>query len=246
MTSISAAPRISGYSACWLYSRAYTDDEEVALLDSEVHRFGQTFDAATCRRVAAGLARAGQWQVPTLINERRWALGVPEGQARDAWRAYLPLEEREAWIRQLETGSVTCSGDTASLRRSWDATLRVVRILADEGVDLLAGTDFGQPFVMAGFGLHDELELLVEAGLSPAQALRAATINAALALGATDSLGSVAPRRLADLVLLDGDPLVDIRSTRRIVAVVLNGHYLDRQALDGLLAQPARATATEC
>jgi imidazolonepropionase-like amidohydrolase len=227
------------------YSHAYTEDEEVVLLDSEVHRFGDAFDAATCRGVAAHLASLGQWQVPTLINERRWTLGVPEGQARDAWRAYLPPQEREAWIRRLENGSVTYSGDAASLRRSWEATLQVVRILGEAGVGLLAGTDFGQPFVMPGFGLHDELELLVEAGLTPAQALRSATIAPALALGATDSLGSVAPRRLADLVLLAGDPLVDIRNTRRIVAVVLNGRYLDRQALDALLIHAGVETMTE-
>lgn len=227
------------------YSGAYTETDEVALLDSEVHRFAAAFNAAICRGAAASLANAGQWQTPTLVNERRWMLGVPGNQARDEALALVPSVEQEAWIRQLENGSLTYSGDTASLRRSWEATLRVVLILAEEGVGLLVGTDFGNPFVIPGVGLHDELELLVEAGLTPPQALRAATLNPALALGATDSLGSVAPRRLADLVLLAADPLVDIRNTRRIDGVALNGRYLDRQELDRLIAQAPNAAATD-
>ncbi|MDQ3516691.1 MAG: amidohydrolase family protein, partial [Gemmatimonadota bacterium] len=84
-------------------------------------------------------------------------------------------------------------------------------------------------------GLHDELVLMVEAGLSPLDALRAATLGPARYLAATDSLGTVAPGKLADLVLLDANPLEDIRNTARIRAVVLNGRLLQRADLDALL-----------
>lgn len=109
------------------------------------------------------------------------------------------------------------------------------------GVNILAGSDVGTPFVFAGFGLHDELERLVDAGLPEPAALRAATLDPARFLEATDSLGTVAEGKLADLVLLDANPLEDIRNTRAINAVVMNGRYLHRAALDQLLAGAASA-----
>ena len=85
--------------------------------------------------------------------------------------------------------------------------------------------------------LHDELRLLVAAGLTPLEALQAATLNPAKMLYTTDSLGTVAPGKLADLVLLDADPLADITNTTTIRAVVANGRYLDRVALDRLMVE---------
>jgi hypothetical protein len=111
----------------------------------------------------------------------------------------------------------------------------VTRMMHDAGVKLLAGTDVS--FINApGFSLHDELDLLVAAGLPPAAALRAATSNPA-ALFPKLETGSIAPGRRADLVLLDANPLTDIRNARRIRAVVLAGKLFDRPALDRLLAE---------
>jgi imidazolonepropionase-like amidohydrolase len=84
--------------------------------------------------------------------------------------------------------------------------------------------------------VHDELAELVKAGLTPAEALRAATASAAEFLGREDDLGSVAEGKLADLVLLEGDPLEDIDNVRKIRAVVFRGELLDRNELDGMLA----------
>jgi imidazolonepropionase-like amidohydrolase len=106
------------------------------------------------------------------------------------------------------------------------------------GVGILAGTDAagpGQPNVIPGFGLHDELELLVKAGLTPIDALRAATINAARFFGQQNSSGTVEPGNRADIVVLDANPLDDIRHTRQIRAVVASGRYFDRAALHGVL-----------
>lgn len=103
------------------------------------------------------------------------------------------------------------------------------------GVKLLAGTDMPQAFVFPGFSLHEELELLVRSGLSAAEALRTATYNPALFLGATDSLGSIERGKLADLLLLDANPLSDVRNTRRISMVIANGRVFDRTALNALL-----------
>jgi imidazolonepropionase-like amidohydrolase len=105
------------------------------------------------------------------------------------------------------------------------------------GVLLLAGTDTGNPFCFPGFSLHDELALLVNAGLTPTESLRAATLNPAQFLGLDQTLGTIERGKLADLVLLDANPLEDIRNTQRIDAVIMNGRFHDRKALDKMLAQ---------
>lgn len=108
----------------------------------------------------------------------------------------------------------------------------VVGMMADVGVPLLAGSDTATPWAFPGFGHHDELELLVEAGLTELGALRAATSVPARFLGASDSLGSVEEGKLADLVLLDANPLADITNTQRIRAVVADGRLYRRSDLD--------------
>jgi hypothetical protein len=118
--------------------------------------------------------------------------------------------------------------------------LENVRLLNEAGVLLLAATDVGVPLQVPGISLHVELERLVEAGLTPLEALRAATLNPARVLDMTDSLGTVEAGKLADLVLLDADPLADIRNTQKIRAVVANGRLYRRAELDQLLAGSKR------
>ena len=125
-------------------------------------------------------------------------------------------------------------GDKLAARR-WEVSKQIVKTLHAAGVRILAGTDTPMPLVFPGFSLHEELELLVKAGLSPADALRAATIWPAEFLGLTQSSGSIAVGKRADLVLLDGNPLSDITNTQRIRAVVLDGRLLQRADLDKLL-----------
>jgi imidazolonepropionase-like amidohydrolase len=115
------------------------------------------------------------------------------------------------------------------------------RELRDAGVRLLAGTDTPQPFIYPGFSLHDELALLVKSGLTPLEALRTATYNPAEYLNALDSLGTIAPGKIADLVVLDANPLESIQNTRRIAAVVANGRLFERADLDSLLRNVAAA-----
>ena len=100
---------------------------------------------------------------------------------------------------------------------------------------MLAGTDVGNTFCFPGFSLHEELALLVESGLTPLAALQSATRNPAIFMDATDRYGSAAKGKIADLVLLDADPLQDIHNTSRISAVFLSGKHYDRAALDKML-----------
>ena len=105
-----------------------------------------------------------------------------------------------------------------------------------------AGTDTPILLAVPGFSLHDELESFVAAGFSPAEALRSATVDPARFLGRERDLGTIEKGKLADVVLLDADPLVDIRNTRRIAAVVLNGRYLPADTL-GRMLQDVEAAA---
>jgi len=122
--------------------------------------------------------------------------------------------------------------------------VELVGMMRRAGLEFLAGTDVGNPYCFPGFSLHDELGLLVQTGLTPIEALQSATINPARFLGKEQEIGTVEEGKIADLVLLDANPLQDISNTQRINAVVVNGRLLDRAALDALLAQ-AEATANQ-
>jgi hypothetical protein len=133
-------------------------------------------------------------------------------------------------------------GEFELQRNLFKADEKLVGLMFRAGVPLLAGTDAMNPFCFPGFGLHDELELLVESGLTPLAALQSATLRPAEFLERTDELGAVAPGKRADLVLLSGDPLTDIKNTTRIEAVWSKGTYFGRAQLDGLLAAAKHRT----
>ena len=118
-------------------------------------------------------------------------------------------------------------------RQMWEYRQRFVQELFAHDVPILAGTDTGTPYMVPGFALHDELELLVGAGATPRQALHAATVEPARFLGL--NTGAVEPRKIADLVVLDADPLQDIRNTRRIHTVVTRGRVISPAARQKML-----------
>jgi imidazolonepropionase-like amidohydrolase len=193
-----------------------------------------TWSAEQCSAAIAAYARHGTWSVPTLAVA--WAEAAGDSMLLDdAAMATLPAAVADRW-RAMAADTTHAPDPFARARLGH--SIATVRLLHQAGVPILAGTDVGNPFVVPGWSLHRELELLVEAGLSPLEALRAATLNPAIYLEATDSLGTIAAGKLADLVLLEANPLDDIRNTRRIRAVIINGRYLDRQALDTLVGRP--------
>ncbi len=122
-------------------------------------------------------------------------------------------------------------------RKRYELEKKVIRILAEENVPILAGTDSDNPFAFPAFSLHDELALFVEFGMTAVNALRTATINPVKYLRMTDSLGSVATGKRADIVLLNGNPLTDISQTKNIHAVILNGKLYKSGDLEKLKDQ---------
>jgi imidazolonepropionase-like amidohydrolase len=147
---------------------------------------------------------------------------------------YVAAGARMRWRDQLLGLAQESPRDWAAIHA---ANVRDAAEMRSAGVTLLAGTDLGAPLVVPGLSLHDELAALVnDAGLSPIEALRAATLGPARAMGLTDSLGTIEIGKLADLVLLDADPTAAIGAARRVSAVVLNGRLFDAYAIRGLLA----------
>ncbi len=162
----------------------------------------------------------------------------------EARRKYLCGYLIEDWREQVEESK---DAPYESLRKELPIIYREFREMREEGVPYLAGTDAGVLFIYPGFSLHDELEKLVRtAGFSPMDALRVATSGMAEFYKATNRFGAVEPGQEADLVLLDADPLADIRNTRRIAGVSARGRWLGRAELDLLLRKVERSAQSGC
>jgi len=202
-----------------------------------------SFDEATARSLFALFVKNGTWQAPTLTLLRAQIDDpLPEDDPR---LKYLSKEVRAKWdAGYYRNFPPEPRAAMAKLTKAqFDESMRLVGLMYRAGVPILAGTDTMNPQCFPGFGIHDELALLVDAGLSPLAALQAATRNAAQFMGQLDRRGTIEAGKIADLVLLDEDPLADIHNTRSIRAVLLNGKLYPRAALDAMLSQ-AQALAS--
>ncbi|HEV7838511.1 MAG TPA: amidohydrolase family protein, partial [Gemmatimonadaceae bacterium] len=208
---------------------------QLALIRSQARELRASYDPAKCRSVIETLVRNHTWVTPTLVAYQPYAHAFDSASTHPELAKYVPDLVQGGWKRRA---SGLSPGDSMVVRSyfSFDRT----RDLRDAGVRLLAGTDMPQAFVYPGFSLHDELDLLVRSGLTPLEALRTATYNPADYLGALDSLGTVSKGKVADLVLLDANPLVDIRNTRRISVVIANGRLFDAAARARALSRVKR------
>lgn len=191
-------------------------------------------DIVKRKEICQFLAARHVWQCPTLsvleINSDTTVVNDP------------------LIIKYMSVAGYKAAMDMVTSLKSWNATdwenssksmnlqFTIVKELSNQGAPLLAGTDVGNPGLLPGFSLHHELALLVKAGLTPLQALQAATYNPADFFNLLNDLGTVEKRKLADLVILDANPLTDMQNTKSIFAVISNGSYLDRQRLDSLLS----------
>jgi adenine deaminase len=127
--------------------------------------------------------------------------------------------------------------DITLSRNVYQKELETVGAMQQAGVGILAGTDTSNPYCLPGFSLHDELGLMVQAGMTPLQALQTATINPARFLGQEENLGTVEKGKVADLVLLDANPLDNISNTNKIDAVVYGGKFFSKDSIDEMLAK---------
>lgn len=188
-------------------------------------------------------ANAGIGVVPTLVTVTR-SFNAPD----EVVKAFLAdsldrMDSRARYVARFtaidwrEQALEREPGTRAQLEPIYRSNIRNLREMHAAGVRIMPGTDTGVLMIFPGSTLHDELELFVqELGFTPAEALEAGTRQSAEFLGIADSVGTVEPGKVADLVLLEANPLDDIHNTRRIAGVVLGGQFLDRAGLDSLLA----------
>lgn len=193
----------------------------------------RTYNDQKCRALFARFAKNGTWHTPTIALHRMLAFRREEDFKRDARLRYVPADTAQAWLKPAREGEGV---DPETRRVRFKKLLEAVGMMHRAGVPLLAGTDLGNPFIFAGFSLHDELELFVQAGLTPLEVLKTATVNPAKYLGMSDSLGTIEKGKIADLVVLEANPLESISNTQKIAAVVANGRYLPKETLMKMLA----------
>lgn len=217
--------------------KAYLDDiakspprEHLLIYLRHAAKSMDSYDEKKAEALFALFVKNGTWHVPTLTV---YAAFLGDKQVTDDPRLkYMPPELRQRWAQDMK--DCPDFAEPGWFLRKHKA---LVSSMHKAGVKLLAGTDAESTYSFPGFSLHDEMALLVEAGLSPMEALQTATRNSAEFLGREKDLGTVETGKLADLVLLDADPLKDIKNTEKIAAVVTGGKLLTRQALDKMLAE---------
>ncbi|HEX2120551.1 MAG TPA: amidohydrolase family protein, partial [Thermoanaerobaculia bacterium] len=189
-------------------------------------------DPRLAQAIFEAMKRHGTWYVPTHLTRWSDAYADHPSVREDPLLRYLhPLIERQ-WVEDLDEILADDPSPAAreTYRRYYRKGLELTAAAHKAGVSILAGTDYAIP----GADLHRELQQLVAAGLPPAAALRAATLSPARYFALDHQYGTVEERKVADLILLGANPLLDVRNTQRIEAVIFNGNFYDRAALDAI------------
>jgi imidazolonepropionase-like amidohydrolase len=203
-----------------------------------------TFDEEACGILGDVFVRNETWEVPTLVSNRGVDLAAIDSTFQaDPRLAFVPDSIAVSWEASVRRHPYRL--DASGRHKRQNIIDRIVNLHYGQGVRFMAGTDLGVAYVYAGFSLHEELRRLVEAGLSNADALRAATINSAEYLGLSGRAGSIEPGNTADLVLLRANPLEDISNTETIDAVVLSGRLFERAELDEMLEKARQVFSSE-
>ena len=200
-------------------------------------RLDAGFDQATALAAYRGFAAKGVYVTPTLNGGRILDFLDQDDHADDAYLQYIGPKLQATYAWRVERAAKATPEQIEARHQQYHQVAAVLPLLQQAGVTIMAGTDAGflNSFNYPGVGLHDELSLFVKEGLTPAQALSAATRAGPAWFGTLDRFGAVAQGKTADLVLLDANPLQDINATRRINTVVMRGQVYDRKALDALL-----------
>jgi imidazolonepropionase-like amidohydrolase len=198
-----------------------------------------TFDAKKASLLFARFVKNGTWQVPTLVWTRANE-SLQNISADDDRLKYVPASLKEEWKPEKMREGAT-PAYFALTQRMFAKQLEIVGAMNRAGVQILAGSDSLDPYVFPGSSLHEELALLVKAGLTPMEALQSATRNAASYLGMLETLGTIERGKIADLVLLDQNPLADISNTQKINSVVLGGRLIDKEEMKKMLTNAEAA-----
>ena len=230
---------LDGYIEAMLRDDAPVAAEESAFFGINL---GEHLDEAKLPGLVDATRRAGVWNVPTQVLLENLVLGgSSEELNRRPEMRYVSPETRAEWASWKE-GILAETGSTPeSARRTIEMRRRLIRALHAAGAGLLLGSDAPQVYNVPGFSTHRELAALVAAGLTPYQALETGTRNIARYFGTERETGTVERGKRADLVLLDGDPLADIRNTTRRAGVMVRGRWLPQEEIERRLAEVEKA-----
>ncbi len=205
----------------------------------------QTYSDKQAAALVAKFVRNQTWQTPTLVLLRNDAYPTPQSDASISEIVkFVPRRIATRWKQVRVWQDKFATPAEFELRdRLFVQSMHLVAQMERSGVGVMAGTDSAAPNIVPGFALHQELALLVQAGLTPMEALQAATKNPADFLGASTIQGTIEPGKTADLLLLDANPLEDIGNTQKIRSLILRGQFLDRAALNSLLSAAEKFAA---
>lgn len=205
---------------------------------SEARALWEHIDLRQLPELVQATRQAGTWNCPTLIVSQKMATApdeVPRERRRPELR-YVPAALQKAWepTQDFRLNSLT-RDDFVCLRKRAEVGRQIVKGLHEGGARLLLGTDFANPWVVPGVSLHEELQNFVDAGLSPYEAIKAGTSDAAEFLHQPNEFGRVAIGLRADLVLLDANPLQSVGNIRRRSGLMLRGRWLPEAQLQDRL-----------
>lgn len=196
-----------------------------------------TYDQRKAEALFARFTKNKTRQVPTLVGWRSLADSDDQSSNNDPRLRYIPGYRKQSWLKQSAAFIKSLGPDyAANKNRLLEKQLQLVRAMHRAGVEIMAGTDTAALYIYPGFSLHEEIALFVRAGLTPMEALQSATRNPARYLGLLDSLGTVEKGKIADLVLLEANPMENIGNTQKIAAVIADGRLIDKQQLDVMLS----------
>ncbi len=188
------------------------------------------------RYLAVQTKAAGVWNCPTLVVYQRWRKGSAAEELRSQRGIeYVAPSMLAAWQPGKSYVDDFADHEIAAVQAGEHGRKEMVRALHHAGAKLLLGTDTPNPWVVPGYSIYEEMQNLRELGLSPYEVLTVATRNAAEFLNMSDTIGTISAGKRADLVLLDGNPLDDLKNVQRIEGVMLRGKWYPREALAELL-----------
>lgn len=235
--------------ALYLHKAASPRDQEISMqirqaresgdrsgLGNPFERLMDTEDLEHARTVISQMAEAGMALTPTLYIDRLLRFLDEDPHTQDPELAHIPQAIRETYRGRIESAAARTAEQIASDHERVARTMALAELAHDAGVRILAGSDAGayNSYVYPGDSLHRELALLVKAGLTPLEALQAATINGAAFLGVDDEYGTLSVGKAADILILKADPTADIANTRAVAGLVRAGRYLSGTRLEAL------------
>ena len=216
----------------------------VRVLNETEFRALDTYSQQKAAALFARFAANGTWQAPTLVVHRMGAFLDDPTFTNDSRLKYVRRDIRDSWRNQDDFRLKNRRAESSTRHRMlFQKKLELTMAMHRAGVKMLAATDALVWYVFPGFSLHDELELFVQAGLSPMEALQTATRNPAIYLGLIETVGTVEQGKKADMVLLEANPLENISNTKRITAVIISGRLIPKVSLDKMLVDAEAAAS---